>query len=62
MSIKFLHTADLHLGSRMRSLGQAAPDFQEALIQSFDNLLLEAAALGVDFFLIAGDFSGDGGN
>lgn len=56
MSIKFLHTADLHLGSRMRSLGQAAPDFQEALIQSFDNLLLEAAALGVDFFLIAGDF------
>ena len=56
MAIKFLHTADLHLGSRMRSLGPAAPDFQEALIQSFDNLLLEAAALEVDLFLIAGDF------
>lgn len=56
MSIKILHTADLHLGSRMRSLGQAAPDFQEALIQSFDNLLQAAAELEVDLFLIAGDF------
>lgn len=56
MSIKILHTADLHLGSRMRSLGQASPDFQEALIQSFDRLLLEAETNKIDLFLIAGDF------
>ena len=56
MSIKLLHTADLHLGSRMRSLGRAASDFQEALIQSFDNLLKQAEDQGVDLFLIAGDF------
>ncbi|HHU07108.1 MAG TPA: hypothetical protein GXZ59_02055 [Clostridiaceae bacterium] len=56
MSIRILHTADLHLGSRMSSLGQAAPDFQEALIQSFDRLLQEAEKRSIDLFLIAGDF------
>ncbi|NLC26194.1 MAG: DNA repair exonuclease [Fastidiosipila sp.] len=56
MSINILHTADLHLGSRMRSLGRAAPDFQEALIQSFDNLLQQAEKREIDLFLIAGDF------
>lgn len=56
MSIKILHTADLHLGSRMRSLGQDAPDFREALIQSFDNLMLQAEIEAADLFLIAGDF------
>ncbi|MDD4541791.1 MAG: DNA repair exonuclease, partial [Eubacteriales bacterium] len=56
MTVKILHTADLHLGSRMRSLGQDSPDFQEALIQSFDSLLQKAAGEDIDLFLIAGDF------
>ena len=56
MSVRFLHTADLHLGSRMNSLEDRAGDFRETLLRSFENLLDLATKLDVSLLLIAGDF------
>lgn len=56
MSVRILHTADLHLGSRMASLGERADDFREALLRSFERQLALAAEHEVAALLIAGDF------
>lgn len=55
----FIHAADLHLGSPLRSLGAKDPSLAEALKGAvscaFDRLIDEAVARKVDFVLIAGD-------
>ncbi|MGI6157188.1 MAG: metallophosphoesterase family protein [Saccharofermentanales bacterium] len=56
MSVHFIHTADLHLGNRMASLGRHRDDFREALIRSFDRLLETTAREKATALLIAGDF------
>ena len=56
MSVRIVHTADLHLGSRMSSMGDCADDFREALVHSFDTLLEKTAASEAAILLIAGDF------
>jgi len=57
--MKFLHAADLHLGSalpgfRGRSPG-AVPAEVDAPLRAFDNMLELAERQGVDFLVIAGD-------
>ena len=57
---KFLHAADLHLGSPLESLGEAIDDATyervKALVnRAFDRLIDVAIGEGVDFVVLAGD-------
>jgi exonuclease SbcD len=63
-SFKFIHAADLHLGSPFQGLAlkdqEIAAVFVEASRRAFSTLVNRAIELGVDFFLIAGDvYDGD---
>jgi DNA repair exonuclease SbcCD nuclease subunit len=63
-SFRFIHAADLHLGSPFQGLAQKDPDiaaiFVEASRKAFSTLVSRAIELGVDFFIIAGDvYDGD---
>lgn len=56
---KFIHAADLHLGSPLKSMESSDPRIAQALRDAvwdaFDRLIAEAVAHDVDFVLIAGD-------
>lgn len=58
-TIKFLHTADIHLGAPMRGfrdLSSAwAARLREAIPQAFDRVIETALANEVDFVVLAGD-------
>ena len=58
-SFRFVHAADLHLGSPFQGLtlkdAGIAALFVEASRKAFSNLVTQAIAARVDFFLIAGD-------
>lgn len=58
-SFRFIHAADLHLGSPFRGLAirdaQIAARFADATRQAFSNLVNLALAEAVDFLVIAGD-------
>lgn len=53
--VKFLHTADWHLGIRFAQLGPKADIAREIRIETAENLLKKAKELNVDFVLISGD-------
>ncbi|WP_181703883.1 metallophosphoesterase family protein [Chthonobacter albigriseus] len=59
MSLRFLHTADLHLGSPLKGLGARNPEladlFARASRRAFDALIDTAIAEKVAFVVIAGD-------
>jgi len=56
-AVKFIHTADLHLGSRLQinSDSKLDVDYQEAVYNSFAKIVNEAIENEVHFVLIAGD-------
>jgi DNA repair protein SbcD/Mre11 len=63
-SFRFIHAADLHLGSPFQGLSlkdaSLAELFIEASRKSFSSLIDEAVARKVDFFIVAGDvYDGD---
>ena len=53
--MKFLHTADWHIGIKAAHLGTAGPSVRAARIRSARGLINMANARGVDFVLVAGD-------
>lgn len=63
-TFRFIHTADIHLDSPLKGLagyeGPAAERIRTATRQAFENLVSEAIAQEVAFFVIAGDlYDGD---
>ena len=58
-SFRFLHTADIHLDSRLKGLagheGSAAERIRAATREAFDNLVGQAIDEEVSFFIIVGD-------
>lgn len=59
MSVRFLHTADLHLGSPLRTIGAESEALQETLrdatYEAFARIVDIAIDESVDFVVIAGD-------
>jgi UDP-2,3-diacylglucosamine pyrophosphatase LpxH len=59
LRFRFIHAADLHLGSPFRGLATkdatVAQRFAEAIRTAFSNLVDQAIELSVDFVVIAGD-------
>lgn len=59
MTVRFLHTADLHLGSPLRAIGAESEAIQETLIdatyRAFSSAIDAAIDEDVDFVVIAGD-------
>lgn len=53
--MKFLHTADWHLGKKFTQLGSKADIAREIRIETAENLLKMAKESNVDFVLISGD-------
>lgn len=53
--IKFLHTADIHLGAKFLSLGDKGKLQREQIKNSFKNLVSQAITERVNIVLIAGD-------
>lgn len=56
MSIKIMHTADLHLGSLSKSLGKEASQRSLEIIRNFYKMLEYCKKENFDLLLIAGDF------
>lgn len=58
-SVRFIHTADLHLGSPLKSIGQASESIrqklQSATLRTLARIVDVAIEESVDFILIAGD-------
>lgn len=55
MSIRFLHTADLHLGAPLRNFGDLARDRRLDFLRTFERIVNLAIKRDVDCLLIAGD-------
>jgi DNA repair exonuclease SbcCD nuclease subunit len=55
MSLKILHTADVHLGAKFLGLGRKGEYQREQLLQAFDETVNLAIRERVDLLLIAGD-------
>lgn len=55
MSLRILHTADVHLGAKFLGLGRKGEHQREQLLQAFDETVNLAIRERVDLFLIAGD-------
>ncbi|MCF7803484.1 MAG: DNA repair exonuclease [Candidatus Marinimicrobia bacterium] len=57
--LRFIHTADLHLGSPLKSIGEVSGELQEQLhnatFTALRQIVSAAIELEVDFVLIAGD-------
>jgi DNA repair exonuclease SbcCD nuclease subunit len=53
--IKFLHTADVHLGIKLSGLGKSGDRVRASLKRSFSDMIDVAIEEKVDAFLIAGD-------
>lgn len=54
--VKFLHTADWHLGIKYAQLGDKADIGREIRIKTVHKLLKTARESNVDFIIIAGAF------
>lgn len=54
-TIRFLHTADIHLGAKFLALGSQAAKQREQLLQTFNRVIELAIEQKVDFVLLAGD-------
>ena len=63
MAIKFIHCADLHLGSVFKGLSRAcsqtASSMFDAIYSTYDNIIELAIKENVDFVLMAGDLIDD---
>ena len=60
MSVRFLHTGDLHLGMRITRFDESACNrIIEARFEAAENLRAKARELEVDFVLVAGDLFDD---
>ena len=55
MSLTLLHTADVHLGTRFPSLGDAAQQREKDFLETFSKIVHVALEKKVDALLIAGD-------
>jgi exonuclease SbcD len=55
MSLKLLHTADVHLGAKFLSLGHKGEAQRAQLLQAFDDTVNLAIRERVNLFIIAGD-------
>ncbi len=55
MSLRILHTADLHLGSSFRGLGKLGKQLRKAQSKTLSNIINLAKEYSVDIILIAGD-------
>ncbi|PKQ28748.1 MAG: hypothetical protein CVT63_01170 [Candidatus Anoxymicrobium japonicum] len=55
MSLKILHTADVHLGAKFLSLGRKGEEMRTRLLEVFDDTVDLAIRERVNLFLIAGD-------
>jgi DNA repair exonuclease SbcCD nuclease subunit len=55
MSLRILHTADVHLGAKFLGLGRKGEHQREQLLQAFDETVNLAIREKVDLFLVAGD-------
>lgn len=55
MSLRILHTADIHLGAKFLGLGRKGEHQRDQLLQAFDETVNLAIRERVDLFLIAGD-------
>ncbi|MHB8896655.1 MAG: metallophosphoesterase family protein [Candidatus Geothermincolia bacterium] len=55
MSLRILHTADVHLGAKFLGLGRKGEHQREQLLQAFDETVNLAIRERVDLLLIAGD-------
>ncbi|GAB4310737.1 MAG: DNA repair exonuclease [Methanobacteriaceae archaeon] len=53
--VKFLHTADWHLGIKYKKLGDKAQEAREIRLKTVKKLLSKSREHSVDFILIAGD-------
>ncbi|BDZ71457.1 metallophosphoesterase family protein [Methanobacterium petrolearium] len=53
--VKFLHTADWHLGMKYKQLGDKAPKARNIRLKTVNKILETAREQNVDFILIAGD-------
>lgn len=55
MSIKILHTADVHLGACFAFLGEKASEHRKGLLETFDRIVQLAKDRDINILLIAGD-------
>ncbi len=55
MNFSFIHTADLHLDRAFSDISQIPEKYNNAVLESFNNLITFAIEKNVDFVLIAGD-------
>lgn len=53
--VKFLHTADWHLGLKYTQLGPNADKARKIRIKTCEKLIIAAKEEDVDFIIIAGD-------
>ncbi len=55
MSLKILHTSDLHLEAKLDFLGEKSEEHRKQLLNTFENLISKAIEDKYDLVLIAGD-------
>ena len=55
MTIRLLHTADLHLASPLKSFGELAQERRRDFLRTFDRIITLAIKREVDGLLVAGD-------
>ncbi len=53
--VKFIHTADWHIGKKNKKLGEVAEEVRSQRIKTAENIVNKAEEKGVDFIIIAGD-------
>ena len=59
MSLKFIHTADIHLGAPLTSFGDYAPKRQQDFRNTFSKIIDLAVERSIPLLLIAGDLFDD---
>lgn len=55
MTIRFLHTADLHLGAPLKNFGELARERRRDFLKTFERIVTLAIKREVDCLLVAGD-------
>lgn len=55
MSLKILHTSDLHLEAKLDFLGEKSEEHRKQLVRTFEELISKAVSEKYDLVLIAGD-------
>ncbi|MCA9383712.1 DNA repair exonuclease [Candidatus Dojkabacteria bacterium] len=55
MSLKLIHTADVHLGARLKYLGDKANEHRVTIEKTFQKVITKAIDSNADVFVVAGD-------